>query len=123
VLSVLSIRLFHSIRPGLGVSLPEISNAVTRCTTACFEPALDYCVVKVPRWDMKKFDGVNRHLGSAMKSVGEVMAIGRTFEEGLQKALRMVDENNPGFEQGRFAADVDAIIAVRASHARACGWV
>ncbi len=59
--------------------------AVTKCTTACFEPALDYCVVKVPRWDLAKFEGVNRRLGSAMKSVGEVMGIGRTFEEGLQK--------------------------------------
>jgi carbamoyl-phosphate synthase large subunit/carbamoyl-phosphate synthase small subunit len=100
---------FVAAKLGLGVALPEIENAVTRCTQACFEPALDYCVVKVPRWDLNKFEGVNRHLGSAMKSVGEVMGIGRTFEEGLQKALRMVDESNAGFEPTKFAADVNAI--------------
>ncbi len=77
-------------RLALGRSLPEIANAVTRTTCACFEPSLDYVVVKMPRWDLAKFRHVSRHIGSAMKSVGEVMAIGRCFEEALQKALRMV---------------------------------
>ncbi|MBP1691371.1 MAG: carbamoyl-phosphate synthase, large subunit, partial [Bacteroidetes bacterium] len=75
----------------LGYSLTELRNSVTRTTTACFEPALDYVVVKVPRWDLKKFRNVATQLGSAMKSVGEVMAIGRNFEEALQKALRMLE--------------------------------
>lgn len=75
----------------LGYSLTELKNAVTRTTTACFEPALDYVVVKIPRWDLKKFKNVSTQLGSAMKSVGEVMAIGRNFEESLQKALRMLE--------------------------------
>jgi carbamoyl-phosphate synthase large subunit len=75
----------------LGYSLAELKNAVTRTTTACFEPALDYVVVKAPRWDLKKFKNVSTQLGSAMKSVGEVMAIGRNFEEALQKALRMLE--------------------------------
>lgn len=101
---------FVAAKLGLGVPLPEIDNAVTKCTTACFEPALDYCVVKVPRWDLSKFEGVNRRLGSAMKSVGEVMGIGRTFEESLQKALRMVDESNAGFEPFKFTSDKEAII-------------
>ncbi len=77
-------------RIALGRSLPEIVNAVTRSTCACFEPSLDYVVVKMPRWDLAKFRHVSRRIGSAMKSVGEVMAIGRCFEEALQKALRMV---------------------------------
>ena len=75
----------------LGRSLADLRNAVTQSTTACFEPALDYVVVKVPRWDLAKFRNVTHHIGSAMKSVGEVMAIGRNFEEALQKALRMLD--------------------------------
>jgi carbamoyl-phosphate synthase large subunit len=75
----------------LGLGMDEIANAVTRSTKAFFEPALDYCVVKVPRWDLKKFRNVSRRIGSSMKSVGEVMAIGRTFEEALQKALRMIE--------------------------------
>jgi len=75
----------------LGKSLYELPNAITRTTKAFFEPSLDYVVVKVPRWDLKKFRNVSRRIGSAMKSVGEVMAIGRTFEEAMQKALRMVD--------------------------------
>ena len=77
-------------RLALGRSLPEIANAVTRTTCACFEPSLDYVVVKMPRWDLAKFSQVSRHIGTAMKSVGEVMSIGRCFEEALQKALRMV---------------------------------
>jgi carbamoyl-phosphate synthase large subunit len=80
----------------LGYSLIELQNAVTRITTACFEPALDYVVVKIPRWDLKKFRGASHDLGSAMKSVGEVMAIGRTFQEALQKAVRMLDVGHNG---------------------------
>ena len=76
---------------GLGYGLPDLQNPVTTVTQACFEPALDYVVVKVPRWDLNKFRGASRRIGSGMKSVGEVMAIGRTFEEALQKALRMLD--------------------------------
>nr|NVI70498.1 rudimentary [Cucujiformia] len=82
----------------LGVPLTEIKNSVTGVTTACFEPSLDYCVVKIPRWDLHKFSRVSTKIGSSMKSVGEVMAIGRKFEEAFQKALRMVDENFPGFD-------------------------
>lgn len=75
----------------IGYTLPELINKVTGVTTACFEPALDYIVVKIPRWDLKKFRNADRHIGTQMKSVGEVMAIGRTFEEALQKAVRMLD--------------------------------
>ncbi len=71
----------------LGYSLPELKNSVTGTTTACFEPALDYVTVKIPRWDLKKFARVSKKIGSEMKSVGEVMAIGRSFEEALQKAI------------------------------------
>ncbi|CAM9408078.1 unnamed protein product [Choristocarpus tenellus] len=74
----------------LGIDLVSIRNSVTKCTTACFEPSLDYCVVKMPRWDLKKFSRVSTKLGSSMTSVGEVMSIGRTFEEAIQKALRYV---------------------------------
>jgi carbamoyl-phosphate synthase / aspartate carbamoyltransferase len=80
----------------LGYSLLEINNSITRLT-ACYEPSLDYCVVKVPRWDLRKFPMVNDKLGSSMKSVGEVMSISRSFEEAFQKALRMADENILGF--------------------------
>lgn len=82
----------------LGAPLPKIYNSVTGITTACFEPSLDYCVVKIPRWDLHKFSRVSTKIGSSMKSVGEVMAIGRNFEEAFQKALRMVDENVNGFD-------------------------
>ncbi|XP_045519117.1 CAD protein isoform X2 [Pieris brassicae] len=82
----------------LGIPLPVIKNSVTSVTTACFEPSLDYCVVKIPRWDLAKFNRVSTKIGSSMKSVGEVMAIGRSFEEAFQKALRMVDENVNGFD-------------------------
>jgi len=75
----------------IGYLLPELINKVTGITTACFEPALDYVVVKIPRWDLRKFRNVDPHLGPQMKSVGEVMAIGRTFEEAIQKAVRMLD--------------------------------
>jgi carbamoyl-phosphate synthase large subunit len=81
----------------LGYSLPELRNSITGVTTACFEPALDYVVLKVPRWDSQKFRMVARTIGSGMKSVGEVMAIGRNFEEALQKALRMVEMGASGF--------------------------
>ena len=74
----------------LGQDLISVRNSVTKTTTACFEPALDYCVVKMPRWDLAKFSRVSTKLGSSMTSVGEVMAIGRTFEEAIQKAVRMV---------------------------------
>lgn len=82
----------------LGHSLPDIKNTVTGKTTACFEPSLDYCVVKIPRWDLSKFSRVSTKIGSSMKSVGEVMAVGRKFEEAFQKALRMVDENVTGLD-------------------------
>ncbi|HIE18545.1 TPA: carbamoyl-phosphate synthase (glutamine-hydrolyzing) large subunit, partial [Candidatus Bathyarchaeota archaeon] len=80
----------------VGYLLPELINKVTGVTTACFEPALDYLVVKIPRWDLRKFRNVDPHLGPQMKSVGEVMAIGRTFEEALQKAVRMLDVGKIG---------------------------
>merc|ERR1719498_2354621 len=86
----------------LGGDLVQLRNSVTKCTTACFEPALDYIVAKVPRWDLRKFATVDPEVGSCMKSVGEVMAIGRTFEETIQKALRMVDDSCVGFDARRF---------------------
>jgi carbamoyl-phosphate synthase large subunit len=82
---------YMAAKLALGYSLDELLNKVTKVTTACFEPSLDYVVVKIPRWDFKKFDRVNRKLGTQMKSVGEVMAIGRCFEEAIQKAFRMLD--------------------------------
>lgn len=92
---------FVAAKLALGMSLPGIKNSITKETTACFEPSLDYMVVKVPRWDLTKFTRVSRELGSAMKSVGEVMAIGRTFQEAMQKALRMVKDNYvTGFQAG-----------------------
>jgi carbamoyl-phosphate synthase large subunit len=80
----------------IGYLLPELTNKVTKVTTACFEPALDYVVVKFPRWDLQKFRNVDRHIGPQMKSVGEVMAIGRSLEEALQKAVRMLDIGKKG---------------------------
>src|SRR5262249_745665 len=76
---------------GLGYGLTELQNSITSVTSACFEPALDYVVVKIPRWDLQKFRRVSKRLGSGMKSVGEGMGIGRKFEEGLEKAVRMLD--------------------------------
>jgi carbamoyl-phosphate synthase large subunit len=90
---------FIAAKLALGYSLADISNNITKVTKACFEPALDYVVVKIPRWDLKKFKDVDTRLGSEMKSVGEVMSIGRTFEEALQKALRMVNIGMHGFAQ------------------------
>jgi len=86
---------FVAAKLGLGHGLTELPNAITGATKACFEPALDYVVVKAPRWDLQKFRGAAQTIGSSMKSVGEVMAIGRSFEEALQKALRMVGVGNP----------------------------
>jgi carbamoyl-phosphate synthase small subunit len=91
----------------LGHNLVDLRNQVTRCTTACFEPSLDYCVAKVPRWDLRKFSTVNQKVGSCMKSVGEVMSIGRTFEETIQKALRMVDDQCNGFDGYRYDIECD----------------
>ncbi len=88
---------FVAAKLGLGYGLFELKNSVTKTTSAFFEPALDYVVVKIPRWDLTKFQGVKRELGSSMKSVGEVMAIGRTFEEALQKGLRMIGQGMHGF--------------------------
>lgn len=87
---------YMAAKLGLGYSLDELVNKVTKKTTAFFEPSLDYVVVKMPRWDFNKFENVNRRLGTAMKSVGEVMAIGRTFEECIQKAIRMCDIGKKG---------------------------
>eukprot|EP00127_Corallochytrium_limacisporum_P001679 Clim_evm16s77 gene=Clim_evmTU16s77 len=88
---------FVAAKLGLHITLPEIRNAVTQKTCACFEPSLDYLVVKMPRWDLKKFTRVNKRVGSAMKSVGEVMSISRTFEDAIQKAIRANDDANIGF--------------------------
>ena len=87
---------FVAAKLALGYGLHELPNAITRVTKAFFEPALDYCVVKIPRWDLKKFRRVSTRIGSGMKSVGEVMAIGRTFEEAIQKAVRMLDTGRLG---------------------------
>ncbi|GKZ16575.1 carbamoyl-phosphate synthase (glutamine-hydrolyzing) cpa2 [Aspergillus brasiliensis] len=93
---------YTAAKIGLGHTLPELPNAVTKTTTANFEPSLDYIVTKIPRWDLSKFQHVNRDIGSAMKSVGEVMAIGRTFEESFQKAIRQVDPRFVGFQGDKF---------------------
>lgn len=100
----LCVRLLTENRAkiGLGHSLPELPNAVTKTTTANFEPSLDYIVTKIPRWDLAKFQHVKRDIGSSMKSVGEVMAIGRTFEESFQKAIRQVDPKFVGFQGDKF---------------------
>lgn len=88
---------FVAAKLALGFALPEIKNAVTKTTTAFFEPSLDYIVCKIPRWDLEKFLGVSKEIGSSMKSVGEVMAIGRSFEEAIQKGLRMIGQAMHGF--------------------------
>lgn len=93
---------FIAAKLGLGIPLNDIRNSVTRLTSACFEPSLDYVVVKIPRWDLKKFTRVSTLLSSSMKSVGEVMAIGRTFEETIQKAIRSIDPQFPGFGKVSF---------------------
>ena len=106
---------FVAAKLGLGYGLFELQNSVTRDTSAFFEPALDYVVVKIPRWDLGKFHGVNREIGSSMKSVGEVMAIGRTFEEAIQKGLRMIGQGMHGFVENKdlkiSAEDIDRQLA------------
>lgn len=92
---------FIAAKLGLGYGLHQLKNSVTKNTTACFEPALDYIVCKIPRWDLNKFHGVSHTIGSSMKSVGEVMAIGRTFEEAIQKGLRMIGQGMHGFTGNR----------------------
>ncbi len=92
---------FVAAKLGLGYGLFDLKNSVTKTTSAFFEPALDYVVCKIPRWDLGKFQGVARELGSSMKSVGEVMAIGRTFEEAIQKGLRMIGQGMHGFVQNK----------------------
>ncbi|GMK59115.1 hypothetical protein CspeluHIS016_0701300 [Cutaneotrichosporon spelunceum] len=98
---------FIAAKLGLNIPLNEIRNSVTKKTTACFEPSLDYCVVKIPRWDLKKFNRVSTALSSSMKSVGEVMAIGRTFEETIQKAIRCIDDSWGGFGVNIDVEDID----------------
>ena len=100
---------YTAAKIGLGHTLPELPNAVTKTTTANFEPSLDYIVTKIPRWDLSKFQNVRRDIGSAMKSVGEVMGIGRTFEESFQKAIRMVDPKYVGFQGDKFE-DLDDVL-------------
>ncbi len=92
---------FVAAKLGLGYGLFDLKNSVTKETSAFFEPALDYIVVKIPRWDLGKFHGVKREIGSSMKSVGEVMAIGRTFEEAIQKGLRMIGQGMHGFVENK----------------------
>ncbi len=100
---------FVAAKLGLGYGLFDLNNSVTKETSAFFEPALDYIVVKIPRWDLGKFHGVKREIGSSMKSVGEVMAIGRTFEEAIQKGLRMIGQGMHGFVENKELeiADID----------------
>lgn len=101
---------FIAAKLGLNIPLNQIKNAVTKVTCACFEPSLDYVVVKIPRWDLKKFTRVSKHLSSSMKSVGEVMSIGRTFEEAIQKAIRSTDYHNLGFNatEALMSIDIDS---------------
>lgn len=98
---------FIAAKLGLGIPVNEIPNSVTKVTSACFEPSLDYVVVKIPRWDLKKFTRVSTLLSSSMKSVGEVMSIGRTFEEAIQKAIRAIDFHNLGFNQTDALMSID----------------
>ena len=100
---------FVAAKLGLGYGLHELKNSVTKVTTACFEPALDYVVVKIPRWDLNKFEGVSKTLGSSMKSVGEIMAIGRSFEEAIQKGIRMVGAGMHGFVGNRGEMEITDI--------------
>ena len=103
---------FVAAKLGLGYGLFELKNSVTKTTSAFFEPALDYVVCKIPRWDLSKFRGVDKELGSSMKSVGEVMAIGRNFEEALQKGLRMIGQGMHGFVENKELEieDIDAAL-------------
>ena len=104
---------FVAAKLGLGYGLFELKNSVTKTTSAFFEPALDYVVCKIPRWDLSKFRGVDRELGSSMKSVGEVMAIGRNFEEAIQKGLRMIGQGMHGFVENKELEIVDIDEALR----------
>ena len=103
---------FVAAKLGMGYGLFELKNSVTKTTSAFFEPALDYVVCKIPRWDLSKFRGVDKELGSSMKSVGEVMAIGRNFEEAIQKGLRMIGQGMHGFVENKELeiADIDAAL-------------
>lgn len=103
---------FVAAKLGMGYGLFELKNSVTKTTSAFFEPALDYVVCKIPRWDLSKFRGVDKELGSSMKSVGEVMAIGRTFEEAIQKGLRMIGQGMHGFVENKELEidDIDAAL-------------
>jgi len=100
---------FVAAKLGLGYGLHELKNTVTKVTTACFEPALDYVVCKIPRWDLSKFVGVSKQIGSSMKSVGEIMSIGRNFEEAIQKGIRMVGIGMHGFVGNREEITIEAI--------------
>ncbi|MBP5703277.1 MAG: carbamoyl-phosphate synthase (glutamine-hydrolyzing) large subunit [Paludibacteraceae bacterium] len=104
---------FVAAKLGMGYALPELKNSVTKETSAFFEPALDYIVCKIPRWDLGKFHGVSRLLGSSMKSVGEIMAIGRTFEESIQKGLRMIGQGMHGFVANKdlMSDDLDSALS------------
>jgi len=104
---------FVAAKLGLGYGLFELKNTVTKSTSAFFEPALDYVVCKIPRWDLSKFHGVERELGSSMKSVGEVMSIGRTFEEAIQKGLRMIGQGMHGFVENKELKITDIDKALR----------
>lgn len=104
---------FVAAKLGIGYGLFELKNSVTKTTSAFFEPALDYIVCKIPRWDLSKFRGVDRELGSSMKSVGEVMAIGRTFEEAIQKGLRMIGQGMHGFVENKELKIPDIDVALR----------
>jgi carbamoyl-phosphate synthase large subunit len=97
---------FVAAKLGLGYGLFELKNSITKTTPAFFEPALDYIVCKIPRWDLNKFSGVSKQIGSSMKSVGEIMAIGRTFEEAMQKGLRMVGQGMHGFVANQLLKDI-----------------
>ena len=103
---------FVAAKLGMGYGLFELKNSVTKTTSAFFEPALDYVVCKIPRWDLSKFHGVDKELGSSMKSVGEVMAIGRNFEEAIQKGLRMIGQGMHGFVENKELKipDIDAAL-------------
>ncbi|MBR6361934.1 MAG: carbamoyl-phosphate synthase (glutamine-hydrolyzing) large subunit [Bacteroidales bacterium] len=104
---------FVAAKLGLGYGLFDLKNSVTKTTPAFFEPALDYIVCKIPRWDLSKFHGVSRKIGSSMKSVGEVMSIGRTFEEAIQKGLRMIGQGAHGFVGNKELQVVDVDTALR----------
>lgn len=104
---------FVAAKLGMGYGLFELKNSVTKTTNAFFEPALDYVVCKIPRWDLSKFRGVDKELGSSMKSVGEVMAIGRNFEEAIQKGLRMIGQGMHGFVENKELEISDIDIALR----------